>query len=247
MPIASLELASPLALTACQRRSRYVRSASVVSVAVIASLAGCVGLGYIGLVSAVLAGSTLVALCFAVIRSRWVQRGLDWQSQQRARARRESARQGALFRATAARQEQYIELRRLVEGIERSDPVDARRLELQELLDHFVALAVGYQRCLESLQVIGGRTSQATIPIDEKPSGKRRREIAARRLCHREETTARLERIAEEIDVVDDFIRLLALRVACASLDPLIDGEGEIDKRLVELDEVEAALVQVSA
>lgn len=247
VPITSLELVAPRAVAPRQRRSRYVKGSSAGSVAAIASLAVCVGIGYISLVSAVLTGTSLVALCCAVTRLRWVQRALDWQSQHRACARRESKRQRALFRATAARQQQYIELRRLVEGIERFEPVEAQRLELQQLLDHFVELAVGHQRCMESLRIIGGRASQTTIPIDEKPSGKRRREIAARRLRHREEISTRLERVNDEIDAADDLIRLLAQRVAYASLDPLIDGENEIERRLAELDEVEAALVQVSA
>lgn len=84
-------------------------------------------------------------------------------------------------------------------------------------------------------------------PISDKPPTKRRRDIAARRLRHRAETTARLGGIADEIDSADDLIRLVAQRAACANLDAVFDGEGEIDRRLAEFDDVDAALVQVFA
>lgn len=247
MLIASLELAPPVVLVPYRHHSRYVRSASKGSLAVMASLAGCVGVGYVGVLYASIAAAMLVSLCFAATRLRWVRRGLDWHDLQRVYARREAQRQRALGQATAVRQKQYLDLRGLVEGIESADPAEARRLELQELLDHFVQLAVGHQRCLESLRFTSDNESQSTIPISEKFSTKRRHDIAARRLRHRDETTDRLERIADVLGCTDDLIRLVAQRTACANLDTLIDGEGEIDRRLTELDEVEAALIHVSA
>ena len=242
MPIASLELTSPVAVVSCQRRSRYLKSASGSSIAVIASLAGCVGVGCVGLLGAILTATALVAVCFALIRSPWVQRGLDRHFLQLARERRESTRKQALRRAPAARQEQYEQLRRLVEGIEKSDPVEVRRLELEELLDHFVRLVVGHHHFLESLRV-----ANATTPIFERPPTRHRDDIAARRLRYHEEFTARRATIEDAIDSTDDLIRLVAQRTACANLDTLIDGESEVDRRLADLDEVEAALVQLSA
>ena len=53
--------------------------------------------------------------------------------------------------------------------------------------------------------------------------------------------------MADEIDSAEYLIRLVAQRTACANLGTLTDGENEIDRRLAELDEVEAALVQISA
>jgi hypothetical protein len=247
MPIISLELTSPVALATCHRRAQHLRSAPACSVAVIASMAVCVGVGYVGLLSAILGATILVALCFAATRSRRVQRSLARHAVQRARSRREAARRDALYQATAARRERYLELHGLVADIESSDPVEAQRLELQELLDHFVQLAVGHQRCLESLRVARGNELQAPIPLFENSPTRHRRDIAARRLRHHEEATARLGRIVDEIDSADDFIHLVAQRTACAKLDTLLDGRGELDRRLAELDEVEAALVLISA
>jgi hypothetical protein len=212
----------------------------------IASLAVFVGVGYVGLLGAVLATTAFVLLSSVATRSRLVRRSLAWNNQRRARARRESKRRDALCRATAARREQYFELLGLVEGIERSDPVEAQRLELQELLGHFVQLAVGHQRCVESLRVAGASEAQLQLPFSEDSSSRRCLDITARRLRHREETRTRIEHIADEIDSADGLIRLVAQRTACAHLDALIDGQREIDRRLADLDEVEAALVQIS-
>jgi hypothetical protein len=57
----------------------------------------------------------------------------------------------------------------------------------------------------------------------------------------------RLGRIEDELDSSDNLIRFVAQRVAYAGLDALIDGEDGIDRRLAELNAVEAALVQISA
>ena len=54
-----------------------------------------------------------------------------------------------------------------------------------------------------------------------------------------------MEKLADELEATDELVRLVAQRVAC----PEIDGEldRELDRRLWELDEVDAALHQLSA
>jgi len=243
-PVARVELVPPAALVAGRPSSHYFRSSLTSVVPIVASLSICFAIGYIGVLGALLAAFALVGICFAAAtRSRFVQRCLDRQTANRARARRDSSRQRALGRAGAARQQQYSELRDLVDGIECSDPLEAQRFELQELLDYFVQLSVGHQRCLESLRISGVVEPSATTPISEKPRAKDRHGIMARRSRHREQCTARIERIADEIESADELIRLVAQRVVCANLDPLIDRE--IDRRLAELDEVDAALSQL--
>ena len=114
-----------------------------------------------------------------------------------------------------------------------------------DLLDHFVRLSLHHQRCLEAVRLAGAHDLPQTIPIGEASRSKRRREIMARRLRHREECLQRVDRLADEIDAVDELVRLVAQRVACPALEP--DLEREIERRLWELDEVEAALRQLSA
>jgi len=174
-----------------------------------------------------------------------VRRFLDRQRTRRARAHRERLRQRALREAATGRQHQYDELRAVAREIERADPFAAQCFELQELLDYFVRLTVGHQRCVVSLRISDGVGFDAAAPHHPRAIAEHRLGIAARRLRQRAECTIWLERIADQIDSADELIRLLAQRVTCANLAPLIDRE--IEQRLTELDEVDAAMGLLSA
>jgi hypothetical protein len=82
-------------------------------------------------------------------------------------------------------------------------------------------------------------------PARDEGGSKRRREIVERRLKHREECLERVQKLAEEIESVDELVRLVAQRAACPQGD--MDLDREIERRLWELDEVEAAMHQLSA
>lgn len=242
-----LASAPPPALTARNTSLSYMRGAvgSPVCVA-FAVFAACVGLGYAGLLGAFVAMLAMVTVGAASTRYKFVRRHLDRQAQIRERCRRESARLKQLRPTGPVRQQQYIELRELVEQIERTDPVEASRFDLQDLLDHFVRLATSHQRCLEALRLAGSHDlpSTTTIALDSNRS-KRRREIVARRIKHREECLRRIERLADELDAIDELVRLVAQRVACPAVDPELGRE--IERRLWELDEVDEAYDQLSA
>jgi len=236
----------PPALTVRNTNLTYVRGAvgSPICVAV-AVFAACVGLGYAGLIGAMLALMVVAGLGASSTRYAFVRRHLDRQAEIRDRCRREAGRLKQLRPAGPVRQQQYIELRELVEEIERTDSGEARRFELQDLLDHFVRLSISHQRCLEALRLAGSHDLPQSFPICDATRSKRRREIMARRLRHREECLRRVERIADELEAIDELVRLVAQRVACPALDPEL--EREIERRLWELDEVDAALNQLSA
>src|SRR5690606_35182194 len=119
------------------------------------------------------------------------------------------------------------------------------RFELQDLLDHFVRLSLHHQRCLDAVRISGSHDLPPTISFSDGARSKRRREIMARRMRHREECLQRVDRLADELDAIDELVRLVAQRVACPALEP--DLEREIERRLWEIDEVEAALRQLSA
>jgi hypothetical protein len=224
-------------------RHAYVRSASAGSAAIIATLAICAAAGCIGVIGASVAASALVALCFSATRFLRVQRYIDRESVRHARARRESERRRSLGGAPTTRRAQYDVLLAIVDDIERLDAVEASRLELHDLLDHFVRLSVGHQRCLDSSEICGGLDASA-IP---ESAATYRHEIAARRLRLHAESTKRLSRIADELACIDGFIRLVAQRVAVANLHGVGAATSEIDRRLIELDDVEAALGEVCA
>lgn len=236
--------APPPALTARNTSLAYMRGAvgSPVCVA-FAVFAACVGLGYAGLIGAFMAMIAVVGLGAASTRYRFVRRHLDRQAQIRERCKRESVRLRQLRPTGPVRQQQYIELRELVEQIERTDPQEAARFDLQDLLDHFVSLATSHQRCLEALRLAGSHDlPQNTLALDRS---KRRRDIVARRVKHREECLRRVERLSDELEAIDELVRLVAQRAACPMMDP--DLGREIERRLWELDEVDAAYDQLSA
>ncbi len=236
----------PPALTVQGSTLTYVRGAVASPVCVATAVfAACVGLGYAGFLGALLATIAVMAMGASTVRYKFVQRHLDKQAQLRARAKREARRLKVLRPTGPVRQQQYIELRDLVEEIERVDHADAERFELQDLLDHFIRLAVAHQRCLDSLRIAGGTELPAAIPITEATKSKRRREILMRRIRHRDECMRRIERLSDELESIDELVRLVAQRCACPALDP--DLDREIERRLWELDEVDAALNQLSA
>ncbi len=236
----------PPALTTHGTGLTYIRGAVASPVCVAVSVfAACVGLGYAGVLGAVFAMLAVISLGAMTARYRFVQRHLDRQASLRARAKRESGRFRALRPSGPVRQTQYIELRELVEHVERTDAGEASRFELQDLLDHFVRLSISHQRCLDALRLAGGNDLPIASSIMDPGKSKRRREIQVRRIRHRDECLRRVERINDEIEAVDELVRLVAQRAACPALDS--DLDREIERRLWELDEVDEALHQLSA
>jgi hypothetical protein len=143
------------------------------------------------------------------------------------------------------RHQQYCDLRDIVGDIEKSDAAEATRFELQSLLDHFVTLAASHQKCLDSLRLAGSSDLPRTLPVPDPHRSQRRRDIMARRLRHRDECVRRIEHLADELEAIDELVRLCAQRVACPQLDT--DLDREIERRLWEIDAVDAALSQLSA
>jgi hypothetical protein len=205
----------------------------------------CIGLGYAGLVGAAVAVMVVVSFAASISRYRWVRRHLDEQARSRAKTRRECERLKALRPASTTRKQHYAELRVLVDEVERLDAGEAERFELQDLLDHYVHLAVHHQRCAESLRLAGANALPAAIPIADVSRSRRRREIMLRRIRHRDQCLRRMEQLVDEMESVDELVRLVAQRTAAGQLD--VDLDREIDRRLWELDEVDEALHQLSA
>ncbi|HSS00494.1 MAG TPA: hypothetical protein VLM79_25725 [Kofleriaceae bacterium] len=207
--------------------------------------AGCLGLGYAGLLGAAVAVIAVVAVAANAARFARVRRYIDEQARLRIKTRRELGRLKQLRACGAARLRQYGELRTLVDEVERIDAAEAERFDLQDLLDHYVRVAVSHQRCLESLRLAGADALPAATPIGEATKSRRRRDILQRRIRHRDQCARRMEKLIDELEGIDELVRLVAQRTACPSFD--LELDREIDRRLWELDEVDAALHQLSA
>lgn len=204
----------------------------------------CIGAGLLGAVGALGAFVAMAILIAASTRYGVVRRHLDQEAAARLRCAREARRVRLLRPGGPVRLHQYFELRGLVEETEKRDAAEATRFELQELLEQFASLASNHHRCLDALRLAGSHELPFTIPIDPARS-KRRRDIQARRQRHRDACLTRIARIADELEAVDELIRLVAQRVACPIED--LEMDSEIDRRLSELDEIDDALKRLSA
>jgi hypothetical protein len=178
-------------------------------------------------------------------RYRGVRAYVDEQAVTRSRARRECERLKQLRPTGASRQQHYNELRLLVEEVERLDATEAQRFELQDLLDHFIRVAVSHQRCFDAMRMAGASSLPSATPITDNPRSSRRRDIMQRRIRHRDECLRGMEKLVDELEGIDQLVRLIVQRTACSRLDGELDRE--LDRRLWELDEVDAALRQLSA
>lgn len=226
-------------------RLGYVRGAVASPVCVAVTLfAACLGVGYAGLLGAAVAAALVVVLGANASRYRRVRYYLDEQSRAQSRTRRHCQRLRQVRRTSPARMRHYDELRVMADEIERLDEAEAARFELQDLLDHFVQLALSHQRCVDALRLSGADALPAPIPCESSRSS-RRSDIIQRRIRHRDECVRRMAQITDEIESIDQLIRLIAQRTACPAFD--LELERELDRRLWELDEVDDALHQLSA
>lgn len=190
--------------------------------------------GVLGAAAAMLA-TFIVAL--ATLRSSHVRRYLERGARRRARDRQEAERLARL-EAAPMRRQHYIELRDLTERLEHTHPADANRLELQQLLDRFVELASRQQALCDALaRAHGDELARATtLDVANHPG---RDAIADRRLRHRDAALRHARELDDEIEAIDELIRLYVQRSTCPELDPEL--HDEVDRRLADLDELDAA------
>jgi hypothetical protein len=236
----------PSALQVAGTPLGYLRGAVASPVCVGAGLfVACLGVGYAGVLGAAVALAVVLVLSAGASRYRCVRDYVDNQARLQARAHRNCVRLRQMRRTSPVRLRHYDELRALVEEIERIDEVEAERFELQDLLDHFVRLAFHHQRCIDALRLSGADSLPAAPPITDAGRASRRADLIQRRLRHRDQCVRKMAQITDEIESIDQLIRLVAQRTACPVLE--VELEREIDRRLWELDEVDAALHQLSA
>jgi hypothetical protein len=183
--------------------------------------------------------------------ARWplFRRLLDLHAEARERRRRDLEREARLSLAGPLRRAEFAELNCLVQEIEEQDPAQASRLELQELLDYYIELAVSHQRMVDAVQ----RADRAPLweagavrsRVDFMATTRQRQDILARRIQHRDECRTRAAQLADELDAVAEFLHLVSEMTGC----PLIEVglHRELERRLWELEAQETAMRQLNA
>jgi hypothetical protein len=241
---ASVALATrPIVSTVDRSKRRApITPASLTALAVVAiSSSAIVPLSVACLiVSAVVLGLFGVTSAAAPLRRAFAQNAL-----QRARDASRNARDRALG-ATSFGRGTLAELTRLVDEIERLDPDLAERIDLQAMLDRYVALTTALERASRAVSM-SDRVQLERIRDayrSDPDANAKRLEMCERRLqCH-QQCEAKVEWLADESAIVADFIRLVAQRAACPD-DPLPDDT--IERQLSELEADDAARRQLAA
>lgn len=187
------------------------------------------------------AGLLLLAACPLPVTRRLVGPALT----RKQRRDRNERRERRLERAGSARRTELDELTGLVEEIADWDPDECARLELEELVDLYVDMAV----VVESYRGAARRCAAPVAAREREGRGgpcaseRLRRDLVRRRLAHRDECARRAEELESELDAVVEFVRLVAQRAACPTGEELI--EPQLVRRLWELDVCDTALRQL--
>jgi hypothetical protein len=215
---------------ACTRGSRY--RALAVSCVTAVAVAAVAAANIVYVVAALaMACAFVIAASSTVVRDAYAR-----LVRRRARHRREAVRSRRIRRAGPIREQQYFELRGLVESCEPGDEV---RFDLEGLLDRFTCVAMEHDRCVKAIE-----RSDRNGPISQ-PRSDCRREIRSRRSRMRDDGVARVARLADDLDAIDELVRLMVARSASWGVGASVDRE--LDRRLAELDEIDAACDELAA
>ncbi|HEY4180890.1 MAG TPA: hypothetical protein VGM90_28805 [Kofleriaceae bacterium] len=155
----------------------------------------------------------------------------------RTRRRREASRLRQVREAGTVREQEYVELRRLAEAC---NPADARRFDLEGLLDRFASLAIHHKQYMKALELAPEANTLA-----HRPRSTRHDDIRARRLRHREVCAREAEEIAEDLAAIAELVGLIAQLSVAPAL--AADLGGEVDRRLADLDHIDRAQAELAA
>lgn len=211
-------------------------------------LLSAIGFAIGGVAAGIAAGPGVLAAAIAATRFETVRRYLTQQAQFDARNRREAQRLARLPSGFVDSKQQYVALRDLVEQLERTHPMEAARFELQDLLDQFIRLVCALHASAEAVMRASANdgSGTGTNRVDGAAPSPRLLGIRARRLRHRDECRQRGREIADGIEQIDELIRLVVLRSAVSAIDLDAELTSEVERRLWELDELDAALEQLT-
>jgi hypothetical protein len=210
---------------------------SISAVGLAACFAAVVG----GLLVAALAVAIMLGAAISISMLVPVRRALERWIASGQRRERERERERRLDLGTPCHREQYDVLRDLVQEAERADAAQSERFGLEELLDDFVRIAEIVERRQRATNTVG------PLPGPRTATGRMRAGTAAEVISRRMRLSTRCLRdrevLAGRLESIDQLIRLVACHIACPTLDDRY--EHAIDRRLEDLDAVDAALVEL--
>jgi hypothetical protein len=200
-----------------------------------------VALSQVGILAAV---AVLVALIFAageLAGWRRVQRALD------ARRREEELREHRCRRETRvqAANVSVHELRLLADLVRKIDPEEVVRYELDDLLDRYAELAIAHARCDEAMRSLDHAAAARTLDaVGNDGTSAARRAVLERQLQCWKGRQQQARCYHEEMLAIAELVKLIAARTA--SPDTSMEA-GEIERRLAQLDDEDAAHRELGA
>ncbi|HEU5058513.1 MAG TPA: hypothetical protein VFU21_18400 [Kofleriaceae bacterium] len=166
----------------------------------------------------------------------------------KARRDRHELLERQLERAGSSRRSELDELTALVEEVAERDPDECERLELEELVDLYVEMAIlaeSYRNAARRSTGLAGDGDAYLFQRTPAAGARLRRDLVRRRIAHRDECNRKVAELEAELDAVVEFVRLVAQRAACpAGREPL---EPQLERRVWELDARDTAMRQLAA
>lgn len=158
----------------------------------------------------------------------------------RARMQRERQRRRQLHPTGSACRHRYDELRTRIERVVRTGCPIARKLELDELLDHYVRTAVAHHRFSNAVS----RSGDSDLIWPFKLKSGLRAQIVSRRVEHRKQCLHRVDELSDELDAIEELVGYVEQRSECPDLESPCDAE--LEWRLSRIDEIDSALDEIS-
>ena len=167
-----------------------------------------------------------------------IKRALDGRAQRRALQGRRTLREHRL-EAAQFRRDGLLELTALVDSISSRGVSHREQMELEDLLDHYVDVAVARAHC--HIAVTSTDRPSLCCSLDtvspRSPQAELRRTLIERRIACWTEARDRALVLDEELAVTTELVRLLAQRSALAGVE-LVDLETISDAVLAQLEEI---------
>lgn len=195
-------------------------------------------------------------LVLGVARLRWFRELIDKDIAAEREAQRQRKIESILIQVSARHRESYEKISRLVERIELEDGEVAEGLELRDLIDRYLELALAHRRCQSALAACDRRSLERQLEILEqavdRASTARMRQLVSRRLQILKSRIElydtdqeRLYALEHELATIVDLVELAHQKWTSRQVTHLADPD--IERCLNNIEAAEAALREADA